>query len=222
MVRFGRYALDEARRQLVRDHTPVHLTPKAFDLLKLLAAEAPRVVAKAELHARLWPGTYVSDATLTGLIKELRRALEDRDADSPVIRTAHRIGYGLCLEVRQETAAPERAAHGWLVLRGRRAALCEGENLIGRDPASHVWLDAPGVSRRHARVVIDGDGARVEDLGSKNGTLVGEVPATTPVALQDGDRIAFGPIAGIYRTASDGMATESVGRSEPARPPARR
>ncbi len=159
MVRFGRYGLDEARRQLVRDDAPVHLTPKAFDLLKLLAAEAPRVVAKTELHARLWPACYVSDATLTGLIKELRRALEDRDADSPVIRTVHRIGYGLCLEV-QRSLAPERPAHGWLVLRGHRAALCEGENLIGRDPASHVWLDAPGVSRRHARLVIDGDGAR--------------------------------------------------------------
>ena len=34
----------------------LHLTPKAFDLLALLIAAAPRVVPKAEIHERLWPG----------------------------------------------------------------------------------------------------------------------------------------------------------------------
>jgi hypothetical protein len=75
VMRFGPFVLDAARRQLFRDDTTVHLTPKAFDLLFLLVDAAPRVLSKGELHERLWPGTYVSDATLVGLVKELRRAL---------------------------------------------------------------------------------------------------------------------------------------------------
>jgi DNA-binding winged helix-turn-helix (wHTH) protein len=78
-VRFGAFALDSDRRQLTRRGDDIHLTPKAFDLLVLLADQAPRVVRKSVLHERLWPGTFVSDATLVGLVKELRRALDDRD-----------------------------------------------------------------------------------------------------------------------------------------------
>ena len=62
-VRFGPFTLDSDRRQLTHsERGELHLTPKAFDLLALLVAEAPRVVRKGELHERLWPGTFVSDA----------------------------------------------------------------------------------------------------------------------------------------------------------------
>ena len=88
-MRFGAFALDTTRRELSRDGAAVHLTPKAFDLLALLAAEAPRIITKTELHARLWSGTFVSEATLTGLVKEIRRALDDRarrrDSYAPLI-----------------------------------------------------------------------------------------------------------------------------------------
>jgi len=210
--RFGLFVLDAARRQLFRDDASVHVTPKAFDLFLLLVDAAPRVVTKRELHERLWPGTYVSDATLVGLVKELRRVLDDRDPAAPVIRTAHRVGYAFCLEV--ETASPRsvRPRH-WLVLRGRRVALREGENVIGRDPEAHVWLDAAGVSRRHARIVIEGDDVRLEDLGSKNGTTVRNQSVEAQVALRDGDHITFGSTPGVYKTSSTGMSTETRSRS---------
>jgi hypothetical protein len=41
----------------------------------------------------------------------------------------------------------------------RRLALCEGEYVIGRDPASARWLDVAGVSRHQARMVVVGEGA---------------------------------------------------------------
>lgn len=53
-VTFGRFELDESRRQLLKSGSDVHVTPKAFDLLALLIAEAPRVVRKETLHQRLW------------------------------------------------------------------------------------------------------------------------------------------------------------------------
>lgn len=209
VLRFDRFTLDTASRQLALDDTVRHLTPKAFDLLVLLTSEAPRVVTKSDIHKRLWPDAFVSDATLVGLVKELRHALDDRDRDSPLIRTAHRVGYAFCRPISPTVPAPQRVVWHWLVVRGRRFALHEGENVVGRDPGCDVWIDATGVSRRHARILVDRGGVRLEDLGSKNGSRVGDLRVATPVALQDGDRIAFGPVPGLYRTSSSGLSTET-------------
>jgi DNA-binding winged-HTH domains len=212
-ARFGPFTLDTALRQLTRDGAPVHLTPKAFDLLSLLAATAPRVVTKAELHERLWPDTYVSDATLAGLVKELRRSLEDTDAASPIIRTAHRVGYALCVNVEEAQPAQTPAKWHWLVIRNKRVALREGENLVGRDPASQVWLSSSSVSRRHARILISADSVTLTDLGSKNGTKIADTPAVRPMPIKDGDCISFGSVNAVYRASSAGMSTETAGRS---------
>ncbi|MEW5741858.1 MAG: GGDEF domain-containing protein [Myxococcota bacterium] len=44
--------------------------------------------------------------------------------------------------------------------------------LLGRAGEADVWLDGEGVSRKHARVLREGAGITVVDLGSKNGTWV--------------------------------------------------
>jgi hypothetical protein len=49
--------------------------------------------------------------------------------------------------------------------------LTGGENVIGRDPDVSVRIEAPGVSRRHARILAEGGRFTLEDLGSKNGTF---------------------------------------------------
>jgi hypothetical protein len=167
------------------------------------------------LHERLWAGTFVSDATLVGLVKEVRRALDDRDLAAPVIRTAHRVGYAFCLELRAAAALARGpvalTAHTshWLVLPGQRIALHEGENIVGRDPASDVWLDLSGVSRRHARIMIRGGNVIAEDPGSKNGTRVGDTALEGGATVSDGDRIVFGTAACLYRSSHSGMSTET-------------
>ena len=212
VVQFGAFALDLDRRHLIRGSTPVHVTPKAFDLLQILIDEAPRVVDKRELHERIWRGSFVSDATLVGLVKELRRALDDRDPDAPIIRTAHRVGYAFCPDVAKSAHRRSMPAAHWLVLHGRRVALQEGENLIGRNPASHIVLDAPGVSRSHARMVVDGHTVHLTDLGSKNGTTVNDQPALAEVRLNDADRLGFGSASGVYRSSAAGMSTVTHAR----------
>ena len=209
VARFGGFTLDPASRLLTRGAVGVHLTRKAFDLLTLLVNEAPRVIAKAELHERLWPGTFVSEATLVSLVKELRRALQDRDPASPIIRTAHGVGYACAAAVEVSPAHDLADASHWIDVQGRRIRLLDGENLIGRDPASRVWLDVPSISRRHARILVGPDGAVLEDLGSKNRTKVGDTMLTGQRRLDDGDRISVGPIALVYRASSTGLSTDT-------------
>jgi DNA-binding winged helix-turn-helix (wHTH) protein len=211
IARFGEFTLDSGRRQLLRDDREVHLTPKAFDLLTLLVEAAPHVVSKSELHRRLWPDTFVEDTTLVGLVKELRRALDDRDPGAPWLRTAHRIGYafGRDVELLHRRVEGSRVAR-WVVLATRTVELVHGENLIGRHPASVVSVDAAGVSRRHARIVVEDDAARLEDLGSKNGTRLGATRVHGPVALRDGDRIQIGPVAIVYRESQEGASTQTI------------
>ena len=210
MIRFDEFVLDLAGRQLTRDGAVLHLTPKAFDLLALLVAEAPRVVPKAELHERLWTGTFVVDATLVGVVKELRRVLDDRSLERPIIRTAHRIGYAFCRPTVSGAVSRPAVTHS-IFLDRRRVDLKEGENTIGRDPASVVWIDSAAVSRRHARIRIDSQGARVQDLGSKNGTRVGGHPVLGETSLQDGDVIEIGPARLLYRTSAGEVTTETRG-----------
>ena len=88
---FGPWTLDAERRQLLREGVDVRLSPKAFDLLTLLATH-DKAFSKGELHEHLWPNTFVSDGSLTILIAEIREVLGD-DAQRPqYIRTVQRFG----------------------------------------------------------------------------------------------------------------------------------
>jgi DNA-binding winged helix-turn-helix (wHTH) protein len=197
-VAFGPFTLDSGTRQLLRGAQPLHLSPKAFDLLQLLLERRPEVVTKAEVQARVWPGTFVEEANLSVLVADVRRALEDDAKAGMFIRTVHGRGYAFC-GTAQVVSAGKGAREGsspapcWLTWREHTRPLAAGENVIGRDPGCQVWIDARGVSRRHARVLLDGDAATIEDLGSTNGTFVGRRRLTSARALADGDVIAVGP-----------------------------
>jgi DNA-binding winged helix-turn-helix (wHTH) protein len=207
MAQFGSFEFDSLRHRLLRAGDEVHLTPKAFDLLALLVEAAPRVVPKSELHERLWPHGLVSDATLAGLVKELRRALAGDDLHLSFIRTVHRVGYAFDAPVvAREERAWQNAAR-WLASKDRGLPLVEGENLIGRDPRSNICLDYSTVSRRHARIVVGPGGALLEDLGSKNGTSVDGVALVGLANLSDGNRVGFGQLFVTYRESSAGMPT---------------
>jgi DNA-binding winged helix-turn-helix (wHTH) protein len=65
--RFGEFTLDTSTRRLLRGDAESHLSPKAFDLL-LLVANASRALAKGDLVQHLWPSTYVVETNLASLI----------------------------------------------------------------------------------------------------------------------------------------------------------
>ena len=211
--RFGEFTLDRPTRRLLRQETEVHLSPKAFDLLILLIENQARAMSKAELHERLWPSTYVLETNLAGVVAELRRALEDAADQPQYIRTMPRFGYRFVGDARS-TAALEDAVKTpvkyWLVWDTRQIALSDGENILGRAPDAGVWIDAPGVSRHHARILLDGAGAAVEDLGSKNGTYLRGQRISASAPLIDGDQIRLGPILITFRIPPPAGSTETA------------
>jgi DNA-binding winged helix-turn-helix (wHTH) protein len=217
-ARFAHFAIDSETRQLLSHGREVHLSPKAFDLLCTLIEARPRVVEKADLRERIWPNTYVVDANLNILIGEVRRALGDSVQGSRFIRTVYGVGYAFCgTAVDNPRPRTEgQALFCWVVWNGRTFLLAEGDNIIGRDPKSDMWLDAEGVSRRHAIIRVDSGNRRVrlEDLGSTNGTFVGRSAVETEVALSDGDLIQIGTVDLTVRLwASDKLPeTKRIGR----------
>ena len=191
---FGPFTLDLETRQLTSEGREIHLAPKAFDLLTMLAIDRPRVLSKVVLQQRLWPETFVAEANLSNLIAEIREALGD-DAHSPAyIRTAHRVGYAFCGQATTHNDAPAVANRPscWLEWNRQRIPLAVGEHVIGRDPDVEVSFDDSTVSRRHARLVVTAEGTILEDFGSKNGTFRGGERITAPVRLADGDDIRIG------------------------------
>jgi DNA-binding winged helix-turn-helix (wHTH) protein len=198
---FGRFKLDYGTRQLTSATGEIHLSPKAFDLLAMLAAERPAAISKTTLQQRLWPDTFVAEANLSNLIAEIRQALEDSAREPKYLRTVHRFGYAFCGEASPARSAPRGGiASCWIEAGGQRFPLQPGEHVIGRDADAAIRIDASTVSRRHARIIVSAEGAVLEDFGSKNGTFRGAERVTSAVPLRNGDDIRLGSQLITYHT----------------------
>jgi DNA-binding winged helix-turn-helix (wHTH) protein len=210
-VTFGPFTLDTDTRQLLRspNRDLVHLSPKAYELLCVLIERRPKAIAKTELHERLWPSTFVSEATLASLVAELRNALGQRRHGTVFVRTVHGFGYAFPAEAREKEAPQSIRIANWIVVNGREHALCDGEHIVGRDEDLAVTLNSPTVSRRHARIVVAGNVATLNDLDSKNGTYVCGRRVSGAVQLADGDRIRIGAFEITFRSLSAEESTET-------------
>ena len=214
-VIFGGVVLDTDARQLLRGVEFVPLSPKAFDLLAYLIENRPNALSKHMLHERLWPGVFVSDTNLAGLVAEIRRALGD-DARTPrFVRTVQRFGYAFAGAAAaaadgSETTKASSAAAGpcWLARGTRRIQLADGENILGRAENGGP-LASDSISRRHARITVDGTDAYIEDLGSKNGTSLRGRSITRREKLANGDAIALGGVLLVFRTPSGDRSTRT-------------
>jgi DNA-binding winged helix-turn-helix (wHTH) protein len=207
-VCFREFVLDMAMRQLLRGGTRVHLEPKALELLELLVARRPEAVSKIEIQRRLWPDTFVSESSLTGLVAQVRKALADDRRQERFLRTVHGFGYAFIGEVAAGAqTAPTAPAR--LVWEDSVFVLRPGENVLGRSEQASVRIDAPGVSRRHARIVVTNDRATIEDLESKNGTFVAERRLEGPTPLHDGDPVRLGRQLLVFRRAGSASPTRT-------------
>lgn len=181
-LRFGAFTFDAKARELRRDGALVALSPKAFRLLELLIDARPNALSHDALYGELWPDVIVEPGNLHGLVSEVRSATAH-----DVIRTVHRVGYAFAL-----AATDTDSACFSILLGDDEIPLRSGENGIGRDPRGTIVINAPDVSRNHARLIVSGATITLEDLASKNGTFVGTTRIDKPVAVHDGDEILIG------------------------------
>lgn len=108
---FGGFRLDPAERRLLRDETPVPLTPKCFDLLVIFVENSGHLIGKEELIERLWPNQIVEEANLSFNISTLRKALGQGSNGEPFIETVPKRGFRFVAHVEEqleEQAVPSR------------------------------------------------------------------------------------------------------------------
>jgi len=208
---FGDCIFDSETRELFRKGRPVHLSPKAFRLLEMILEGRPRAFSKAQIHEKIWPEAFVSEATLASLIAEIREAIGEGAKDARFIRTVHGFGYAFAGPANE---APERLPAGgespWrLVWDDREIHLPEGETILGRDHLAGLRIPSESVSRRHARIAVAQGNATLEDLGSKNGTYLRGNRIAGSEALTDGDVIRVGPATLTVRVVSESRSTQS-------------
>ena len=212
-VAFGEFVLDSETRELLRSGRAVHLSPKAFQLLEVLVDNRPKALSKDELHDRLWSDSFVVEANLANLVVEIRAALSDNPRSPRYLRTVQRFGYAfhaVAAEAAPGPAGPRRAAAFRLSWKGGRAVLVEGEHVLGREPGLDLSFDSTTVSRRHARVRVEGGEVTIEDLGSKNGTFVNDRRVGEPTPLMDADEIRLGSFRLKFRRLATAAATETA------------
>lgn len=102
---FGDYQLDMQLLELRGPDGPIALEPKCLALLQLLVKERARALPKDEIIEKVWPGVFVTDASLSTAVRQLRRALGDDGARQAVIKTLRGHGFRFVAEVREIGAA---------------------------------------------------------------------------------------------------------------------
>jgi len=91
---FGDLMIDLARRLVIVRGQEVHLTPREYELLRVLAIEAGKVLTHSMLLRAVWGGGYVQDVpTLRVFVTQLRRKIEADPAHPAHILTEPGIGY---------------------------------------------------------------------------------------------------------------------------------
>lgn len=184
---FGDYSVQKQHAKLVKGDGVVHV----------LAAQGSAVA----VNSRMVSSAPLSDGALIGIGKHYLRFHA---------RRAGNVAY----QPAQQGAPPQYAPRGYMPTQsyapsqapgpvtrlmvaqgphaGERFFLTPGMLVVGREPGCDIHLLRDTLaSRRHARLVTDGIGWRIEDLGSTNGVYVNNQRVSSQ-ALKPGDVIAIG------------------------------
>ena len=153
VYQFREFTLDVAERRLSRGEAPVHLPPKAHDLLVMLVQQPGRLLTKDELLARVWPDAFVEEGILTVHVSAVRKALGDDTRPPTYIETVSGSGYRFIASVTPvpAEARPDAAREAMRPL--------EVYELVGRGRLhlmSGSYFELPdAVSSFHAAIEID-------------------------------------------------------------------
>ncbi len=215
LLTFGPFRIDAEQRLLLRDEKPVPLSPKAFDLLIVLAQRSGQIVTKDDLMKLLWPDTFVEESNLGQHVFQLRKALGDRSQDSAYIVTVPGRGYRFAQRVEtlpeEESIVVESHSRSRVVIEERMAPV-----EIGR-PGQRRFRIHPALIAVLAAAIVAGIFFRPEVPAPKVtrirqlthlGTVIHNAHLTT-----DGPRVYFRAWDGKERI----MAYVSIDGGEPVR-----
>ena len=140
---FAECVLDTRLYTLHRVGKAIRLRPKVFQVLRYLLEQRDHVVSKDELCAQVWPGQFISDATLEGCITLARRAIGDSGRAQQLIQSRRGYGYrfvGSVQEYAEGPSAQETAA----AVRGPSAAPSGSRAWVA---CPHSFQDRQGAGR---------------------------------------------------------------------------
>jgi eukaryotic-like serine/threonine-protein kinase len=200
-IRFGAVTLVPDERLLRKDGQPVALTPKAFDVLAVLAASPGRLVTKEQLIEAVWPDTVVEESNLTYHVFAIRKALGEAPDGDKYIETVPRKGYRLSAPLITESTLPLPAS---AVLRTLRPAIAgaallalgsaayfgmgRGRALIEEPPAVQFQDPVTGRLAESGMFAVSPDGRRIVFAAEGSDGLMRlwlrTLSALEPVALQ--------------------------------------
>ena len=99
--------VDPLGLQVTVDGTGVRIEAKVMQVLLYLAEHAGRVISRAELEEKLWPGRIVTEDSVTKVIAKLRRAFRDDARHPRIIETIPKSGYRLIADIRRASGVEE-------------------------------------------------------------------------------------------------------------------
>jgi len=100
-------------------------------------------------------------------------------------------------------------------LTGQHIVVTEGGLNLGRSEDNHVQIDDDGVSRFHARLLLDNGSLWLQDAGSRNGVFVNGARITQHVALKVGDQVTIAKHTFVVRLETDSQVPAAT-RARPA------
>ena len=184
---FGNFSLNLTEHQLFRDGQPVPLTPRMFDLLRVLVEHAGHLVEKDRLLKDVWADTFVEESNLNRGISVLRKALGET-ADERYIETIPKRGYRFVAAVRSDSLPSVTPVS----VPDERAAPPSISNV--RAILFAAVAVAAGVSIAAAYVVLGKNPPSVGSIGASSPvhrqlTFTGK--ESTPALSPNGTRIAY-------------------------------
>jgi TolB-like protein/DNA-binding winged helix-turn-helix (wHTH) protein len=198
---FGDCELDTSLYTLQRAGQTTRLRPKVFRVCLYLLEHRDRVVSREELCAQVWSGQFISQTTLEGVIRAVRRAVGDSGHTQGIIQTLHGYGYRFVANVEERSTTVARRmgppASGVLTAQGA-SALSQTAGVTvsvasAPVPASTphpVWPEEPGRSaafedehRADSRAVIAPGEQRTASLRSPHGLLRARVVQALAVLI---------------------------------------
>jgi DNA-binding winged helix-turn-helix (wHTH) protein len=207
----GNWLVEPTLDRISCDGQHVRLRPRAMDVLICLALESGKLASKQNIIDAVWRTEFVSEHALTQVIAELRAALGDDARNPSYIENIPRRGYRLVAAMTPVAASvpPAHDASLPFKLQGEDGdhPLVQGPNIIGRTGDADISIDRTEVSRCHARIVVAGTTATIEDLGSKNGTYLNGERLEQPTLLNNDDEIWIGRSVARLRFLVEGEPT---------------